>query len=40
MALQKSGLKDLPKNAVVLTENEALKHQMEVVKNWKPGSEV
>lgn len=40
MALQKSGVKELPKNAVVLSEKEALKYQMDVVKKWKTGSEV
>ncbi|ENN72120.1 uncharacterized protein LOC109543438 [Dendroctonus ponderosae] len=39
-ALMKASVRDIPENAVILSETEALKFQMDIVKTWKKPSEV
>lgn len=40
MALMKSKIEEVPKDAVVLTEAEALKYQYKILRNWKNQSDV
>lgn len=40
MALQKGNPKDMPSDAVRLTEKDALEYQLKFLKNWKDSSDV
>ncbi|KAL1491970.1 hypothetical protein ABEB36_012481 [Hypothenemus hampei] len=40
MALAKSRSRDVPEDAIILTEDEAVKHQMDLVKQWDKINEV
>lgn len=40
MALRKTTVREIPKDAVRLTEEEAVHYQLEAARNWKPQSEM
>lgn len=39
MALQRGKLKDVPPDAVILTEQEAVLHQYKIINDWKDTSD-
>lgn len=40
MALDKKKISEIPSDAIILTEDEAVKYQMKLLNNWKFPSDV